>query len=318
MEIWHFTGQDIIELDIITQLPEQGFIWLDCEPVEIPQLNAQLEQLTGAPLHDSHVEDCLNSTHPCAYDTTQHYDILIFHGLISPGADAIKTMPAVFILYDKLLITINHTSYHLSRLEGRLLANRKRVPKSPRSLAYAILNIITDQFLELRKPLTEHLLKLQNELLDPNHPFKDWNSLFSFKADIRNLGMVCEDQHDAIDQWRQDLSLEVNDPFMVRLNDLINHSLRASRHAQMIENEIETLVQLHYSIVNHRTNQIMRILTVISGIFLPLTFITGIFGMNFEHMDILHNSWGFNTILISMAITTVILLVIFKRKKWLD
>ncbi len=316
MDIWHFNAQESQQLIELKQLPEIGYIWLDCESSELQQLNILLEQLTGTVLHDSHIEDCLNSSHPCAYDTTTHYDILIFHSLISQDINQIKTLPAVFILFNKLLVTVNHSDYHLSRLQNRLQTNRKRLPSSPRSLAYFILNIITDQFLELRKPFSEYLLALQNKLLNADKPFRDWNKLFDFKANIRNFGMVCEDQHDAIERWRQDLALVTNDPFMVRLNDLLNHSLRASRHSRMIENELETLVELHYSVVNHRTNEIMRTLTVIAGIFLPLSFITGFFGMNFDNMTILHSPYGYYGSLIVMGLFGIALFAIFKWKKW--
>lgn len=317
MDIWYINSQQIDSLTEVKQLPKTGYIWLDCESNELQQLNQMLEQLTGTVLHDSHIEDCLNVNHPCAYDTTANYDILIFHSLISQDIDKISTLPAVFILFNNLLVTVNHSDFHLSKLQTRLQTNRKRLPSSPRSLAYFILNIITDQFLELRKPFSEHLLQLQNQLLNTDNPFRDWQSLFGFKANIRTFGMVCEDQHDAIEQWRQDLALVTNDPFMVRLNDLLNHTLRASRHSRMIENELETLVELHYSIINHRTNQIMRTLTVIAGIFLPLSFITGVFGMNFDNMPILHNPYAYYGSLIGMGTLGFGLLAIFKWKKWI-
>jgi Mg2+ and Co2+ transporter CorA len=84
----------------------------------------------------------------------------------------------------------------------------------------------------------------------------------------------------------------------------------------MIENELETLVDLHYSVVNHRTTEIMRTLTVIAGIFLPLTFITGFFGMNFDNMTILHSPYGYYASITGMGLLGLILFAIFKWKKW--
>ncbi len=195
--------------------------------------------------------------------------------------------------------------------------NTKRLPNSPQALAYFMLNTITDQFLEFRKPLSDYIIELQEKLLNTRQAFASWSELFAFKANIRKLGMVCEDQHDAIEKWRLDLALMTNDPFMVRLNDLLNHSLRASRHARTLEGELETLVELHYSVINYRTNEIMRVLTILSGIFLPLSFVTGIFGMNFEHMPLLRSPTGYYACLIGMGFLSLGLLAIFKWKKWL-
>jgi magnesium transporter len=318
MNIWHFDSENITQLDSLASLPIQGYVWLDCQSDELAELNLLLENLTDTSLYDSHLEDCLNVNHPCAYDTTTHYDILIFHSLINHDIHTLTTQPVVFILYKQILITLNHQDENfLAKQQIKLQINMKRLPNTPYNLAYFILNSITDQFLDLRKPLSQYIIDLQAELLNANKPFANWTQLFAFKANLRRLGMVCEDQHDAIEKWRQDLSLVTNDPFMVRLNDLLNHSLRASRHANMIEDEMETLVELHYSVINYRTSEIMRLLTILSAIFLPLSFVTGIFGMNFEHMPILHSRGGYYACMLGMGLLSLGLLAIFKWKKWI-
>lgn len=317
MDIWHFDVNNQLKLTDLTVLPKTGYVWVNCETAEVPHVNHLIEQLVGEPLHDSHIEDCLNTTHPCSYDTTSQYDILIFHNLISESITKITTQPNVFLIFEKLLVTINHQSSYVPKLQSRLQATHKRLPDTPSNLAYFILNFITDQFLELRKPLSEYLLKLQGHLLKSGKPFRAWDQYLAFKGNIHHLSMVCEDQHDAIEQWRQDLALVINHPFMVRLNDLLNHSLRAARHARMIEAELETLVELHYSVVNHHTNEIMRTLTVIACIFLPLNFATGFFGMNFEHMSILRSSYGYYGSLLGMGALSITLLIILKWKKWI-
>ena len=95
------------------------------------------------------------------------------------------------------------------------------------------------------------------------------------------------------------------------MNRVLNHSRR-------LENGIETAVQLHFSANAHRTNQIVRTLTVITAIFAPLTLITGIFGMNFEHMPLVAQRDGFWETLMGMAALAVVLLSYFSVKRVLS
>jgi Mg2+ and Co2+ transporter CorA len=81
--------------------------------------------------------------------------------------------------------------------------------------------------------------------------------------------------------------------------------------------EAEALIQMHFSAVAHRTNEIMRILTLLSAIFLPLSLIAGIFGMNFEYMPELKYHYSYFIVLGGMITLAVVLLVLFKIKRWL-
>ncbi|HSH28987.1 MAG TPA: CorA family divalent cation transporter, partial [Thiohalobacter sp.] len=82
-------------------------------------------------------------------------------------------------------------------------------------------------------------------------------------------------------------------------------------------NEVEALVQLHFSAVAHRTNEIVRVLTVISAIFLPLTVIVGVFGMNFDYMPELAWRYSYFIVLGAMAALAIGLLALFRVKKWI-
>ena len=88
-------------------------------------------------------------------------------------------------------------------------------------------------------------------------------------------------------------------------------------YAEDQQSEVESLVQLHFSAVAHRTNEIMRVLTVVSAIFLPLSFVAGVFGMNFEIMPGLKHPYGYFIALGGMAVVAVGLLVLFRVRRWI-
>ncbi|MGD8483480.1 MAG: CorA family divalent cation transporter, partial [Thioalkalispiraceae bacterium] len=137
-----------------------------------------------------------------------------------------------------------------------------------------------------------------------------------YTSDLRKLENLCEEQIEALQEWREDTVTEFDDHISVRFNDLVEHIERVLKFSVAQKQEAEALVQLHFSAVAHRTNEIMRVLTVLSAIFLPLSLVAGIFGMNFEYMPELkmHNAYFFA--LGGMATIAVILLIIFRIKRW--
>lgn len=103
----------------------------------------------------------------------------------------------------------------------------------------------------------------------------------------------------------------------MRFNDLVEHVQRVQKFAIDQKHEAEALVQMHFSAVAHRTNEIMRVLTVLSAIFLPLSFLAGIFGMNFEYMPELKIHYAYYFALGGMLSIAIALLVLFRKKRWI-
>lgn len=300
-------------------LPPQGFIWLDCTIDELSQALNKIQELTGFTLHEQHVNDCLNPNHPCFYDGMQDYDLLVFRNLTYPSETGrIDTHSVSFVVFEKILLSVSNHDSAVDRVANRLTESGRRQPNQAIGLLLQILNAIVDNFLALRNPLTERFNRWQSRLLDEKYSFTQWKGLLDFKSDLRQINMICEEQQDTLGDWRDSMvEAELNQNVSVRLNDLNDHISRVLHHSQALEQELETLIELHYSILGKRTNEVMRLLTVISAIFLPLTLITNIFGMNFENIIGLHDPLAFYFTLGIMFCLAMILLLIFKSKRWI-
>ncbi|MGS0741886.1 magnesium transporter CorA family protein [Glaciimonas sp. GG7] len=251
----------------------------------------------------------------------------------------LSTQPITFFLLDNALVTVHeHHSRTINAARTRLLdyANKTskplhngRLPASPEDLMLRLLNAMVDKYLELRQPLTSQLDRWQRALLDPARPFKDWMSLLDARIELRKLESLCEEQHDAIQELRDYfVDMHSNDDgatmsrardlLLVRINDVMEHITRVLNHANRLESSIESAVQIHFSAVSHRTNEVMRTLTVITALFMPLTLITGIFGMNFAVIPLLQNKMGFWLTMISMVLIVVGMLAFFHRRRYLE
>jgi magnesium transporter len=343
MQTLHITRDAVTTLtEVPTALPAEGFIWMDAliaEPAE--PWRALVERLTGVRIFDAHMLDCANEVHPSFFDCTREYEMVIFRGLSSevrpePEPDTrkitnpkavrapintqphrIRTTPVTFFVFDRVLITVRtEQGSSVASVRARLMGNTGRTPANPEELTHRILNAMVDRYLELRAPLTDRLDRWQRNLLDPRRPFNDWHALLEQRIEIRKLEHLCEEQRDAIQEWRDHRLDELSDAMSVRVNDLLEHIARVLGHAQRLEQTAESAVQLHFSATAHRTNEIMRTLTILTAIFMPLTLITGIFGMNFEVMPLIKSAPGFWWVLGGMLGIASCLLLFFRYKRF--
>ena len=265
----------------------------------------------------------------------------------------IRTQPTVFFLFPRCVVSIRPADSHqVPALRQRLLDAarfKQRMPSRPEELMLRILNGMVDRYLDLRQPVTDQLEYWQRELLDPRRPFRDWVSLLEARRQLRKLENLSEEQLDALQEWRDErldrhgghddptrdwadatddahtgagagepAMPALTDALEVRVNDLVEHIERVRGHAQRLETSIESAVQLHFSATAHRTNQIMRTLTVLTATFMPLTLITGIFGMNFEVMPGVHSPAGFWWTMAAMGAIALGLVLFFRTRRYLE
>ena len=319
MESMLVTPDEVSQLDELPAcLPEQGFLWLDIIRNNENNWPQAVEALTGVCVHERHIKDTRNLSHPSFYDGTQDYEMLIFRGLSPAGQQSdFKTRPAVFLLFDHLLVTIRpEDSVSVAEVKPRLLNKSVRIPRRPAGLMHLLMTIMVDRYLALREPLIQRFDTWRDALLDPKNPFQDWKEILDYTSDLRKLERLCDEQAQALSTWQEETATEFDDHLAVRYRDLEEHIQRVFKFATAQKQEAEALVQLHFSAAAHRTNEIVRVLTVLSAIFLPLTLVAGIFGMNFEYMPELKMHYAYFFALGGMVTLAVVLLVLFKIKRW--
>lgn len=305
-------------LDHLPALPQEGFLWLDFTRDQAADWHATVERLTGRKIHERHINDSFNPAHPSFSDATSDYDMVIFRSLAPELEEGeFATRPIAFFLFDRLLVTIQPgDSRSVHGVKERLLRHTGRVPVDPAGLMHMLLSTMVDRFLALREPLTLQMEEWATKLLDPRHPFDDWYLVMGHRSQLRRLEILCEEQEDAVLAWRDSARDEISEHLNVRYTDLLEHIRRVTKFALTQQHEVESLVQLHFSAVAHRTNQIMRTLTVISAIFMPLMLIASIYGMNFDNIPELHTRYGYFVVIGGMLLLSAALLLLFRLKRW--
>lgn len=223
----------------------------------------------------------------------------------------IDTSPIGFLVLDKLIITVHPADCSVRDAFANKLVNTvttvvtshstSRLPSNPTDLMLRMVGQVVDGYLDLRKELTRQLDHWQSELINPKTRFNNWSALLDSRLTLHYLDEVCEDQRaaiqdwiEALDAWLETDSLSAKDLELikVRSRDVLEHIERVVHHVTRLEQSTETAVQMHFNIQSNHNNDVMKTLTALTAIFLPLNLITGFFGMNFEHFPFLKNEEG--------------------------
>ena len=320
------------------------------------ELQSVLQRWTGGALVDLHVADLINNQLPSHFDYTSWYDLMIFRRLAAGAGSegmfvdeqrgtpasarralaAIDTSPVGFAVFDRVLITVHPADcavrdFFAARLAGMASGGDTRgparLPSSPADLMLRMVNHMVDNYLDLRRLLTKQLGTLQQQLLDPKSRFDDWQILLDSRNALHLLEDACEDQRAAVQEWIDSLDEWPDEPdpekrrerelLRVRSRDVQEHIERVLGHVRRLEQSAETAVQMHFSALSHRTNDIMRTLTVLTAVFMPLNLITGFFGMNFEALPLIHSRLGFWIAFGLMVCVGLGLLLFFRSKRYL-
>ena len=334
---------------------ELEFLWVDCTRDDVVnRADAWQKKIyahTDIALNEFHVKDILNLEHPCAFDTMDDYDLLIFRKLITPD-DAIKageqaleqhekffglaTTPISFMITPQVLITVREQGNkaienYISRMEiilTRPLPEQNKPRKlavTPLDLALRLLNSMVDGYLDLRVPLTRRVEFWQQELLQGHRRFSKWNQLLQENMAFQQVENLCEEQIDTLQELRDEIvdnyphlkgkkKPERQDVMLIRMDDLVSHIERIQKHTVRLRAAVQAAMDLHFSAIANQTNENMRILAIITAVFAPLTLLTGIYGMNFEFIPGLKSPIGFLSMLLVMLITTVLLVYYFYRR----
>ena len=252
-----------------------------------------------------------------------------------PVLRRIDTSPVGFVVFDRLLLSVHPSGCGvLAQQATRLLAASahdhrtalaRTLPDSPAELMLRLCSVMVDAYLDLRRDLTRQLDHWQTELLHPRTRFNQWDRLLQARMALHQLDEICEDQRTAILGWMNGLELPADkaakraqELLKLRARDVIEHIERVVHHVRRLEHNAETTVQMHFSVQGNRTNDIMRTLTVLTAVFLPLNLITGIFGMNFDSIPLLHSQRGFWWAMGAMGVVAVGLVLVFWRKRYLE
>lgn len=301
---------------MIKQLAEDGglsYRWIDiCDPQ-----NGELHEIAKEyGLHEASVTDALQADHIPKYERLKHYTFIILR-VYSPQAhneeaDSVKELTNKITIFfaDHFIITI-----HRKEWEPFTTISEELVKKGECKKASHVLNEIVKSALQtFEEPavkLTKHIEYFEEHIFlkDKKTPILKGLYFMKRKVDVlRRILLLSSDIVDRIDPPGE------SNAYTRDIRDL--YVKQHSQFDSLFENT-NHLLNIYFNISAHKTNEIIRVLTIFSVFFLPLTFIAGIYGMNFNFMPELKWKLGYPGALTLMVAVTVLIYAWFKRKNWL-
>ena len=183
-------------------------------------------------------------------------------------------------------------------------------------LAYAIIDAIVDNYFVVLEKLGEKIESIEESLISDPDP-DTLNEIHHLKRELiflRKSVWPLREMINGMERLESDLILDRTTVF---LRDVYDHTIQVIDIIETFRDMASGMLDVYLSSVSNRMNEVMKVLTIIATIFIPLTFISGVYGMNFKYMPELEWHWGYPLIMFIMAILAIFMLFYFRKKRWL-
>lgn len=202
-------------------------------------------------------------------------------------------------------------------LRERIRTKKGRIRKMGADyLAYSLIDSIVDNYFILLEKFGERVEVLEEELaLDPQP--ETLQDIHNLKQEIIFLRKSVWPLRETINGLERTESTLVTDNISLYLRDVYDHTIQIIDSVETYQDILSGMLDLYLSSVSNKTNEVMKVLTIFASIFIPLTFIAGIYGMNFRFMPELEWHWAYPALWIIMVSVAAVLLMYFKKKRWL-
>jgi magnesium transporter len=292
------------------------WVWVD-----LSQPTPEESRLLSDPFHFHQlaVEDALSELHHPKIESYGDYLYLILHGIDFRASEhCFRTQDIDFFLGAQYLVTVHPgVSRSIGKVGGACTRDSRVLGEGPGMLLYRIVDTMVDNYRPEVEQLSERLDTLEDEVFERPNP-QLARRILNFKKDISSLRQVVMPQRDAIGRLaRREFPL-ISEQLAYGFRDVHDHLVRLSDEAMFFQDRITSILDAHLSAVSNQLNQVMKVLTIIATLFMPLTVLTGMYGMN---VKLPHLPGGdpaqFWWILAMMLVMSGAMLFYFRRKRWI-
>jgi magnesium transporter len=184
-------------------------------------------------------------------------------------------------------------------------------------LAYVLLDAVVDAYFPVAEQLACAFEQLEREIIQDGGDRTDLNRIHALRSELREFERPVRQMQAVLSTLLQGANSPISEPVRVWLRDVHDHALQVREQIDRLRDFATALMELHLSTANNKMNEVMKVLTVTASIFIPLTFIASIYGMNFEFMPETHWPFGYPMVLGLMLCVGAGLFFSFKRRDWL-
>lgn len=301
--------------DIPSLLKDRSrMFWLDLEEPTDEETGV-LNGLLG--FHPLAVEDCIHENHSPKLDDYGDYIFLIVHAVdFNQREEQFSTTELNFFLGENFLVTFHKQNIKsVFDTRGKVVKNPEYLLRSPDWLLHSILDTLVDNYSPAMEQFDERVNRVEADVFGHDAD-RALNEILTLKREILHLRRIIVPQRDILNRLSHECDRFIAKEHFIYFRDVFDHLVRISETADIYRDIITGILDAYLLLTSNRLNAVMKTLTIIATILMPLSVITGIYGMNFEYIPEYHTRYGYFVVLGVMMTLVIVMLTVFKRKKW--
>lgn len=269
-------------------------------------------------VHPLAVEDVLNTHQRPKWDDYDNGVFITVRALRLNGLYEIITEQVSFFLEKDVILSFQEDTDDLFKVVRERMLNGQGKMRQKRTdyLMYALLDCIVDEYITLLDHLEDKIETLESEILNNSTPSVR-SQIYHFKQQLMLIRRAALPMRDVVGRFSRETGEIVEPSNQVYVRDLYDHVVRVIETVENQRDMLNNLDDLYNSEQSNRANHIMKVLTIVSAIFIPLTFIVGVYGTNFEILPELHYPHGYTIMWLVMILIAIVQLIYFRWKRWL-
>ena len=294
----------------------QRVSWLNvdglADPAVVEQLGAKYQ------LHPLVLEDILNTDQRPKVEEYPGYLYIVLRMLqFDKEGQQIHSEQLSLVLGSNYVLSFQERPGDVFEgVRARLRAGRRIRFMRSDYLTYALLDAVVDHYFEMLEHISEQVEELEDQVIEAPGP-DTLARMHHYKREMLLLRKLIWPLRELLSRLARDENPLISEETRLYLRDVYDHVIHVMDSIDTIRELLVSMLDLYLTSVSKRTNEIMKVLTIFASLFMPLTFIVGVYGMNFDVMPELRWVWGYPAVMLVMFTLVLGLLVLFRRRRWI-
>lgn len=290
--------------------------WINVDAISDPKIVESIGTHFG--LHSLLLEDVMSTDQRPKMDDYEDYLYIVLNRLLyDMDSQSVDSDQVSFVLGRDYLITfLERPSHVFNPVIERMQVDKSRERKNgPDYLLYALMDVIVDNYFAIIEKGDDMLEDLESKLV-AGERIQTLKTIQKMKKQLITVRKTIWPVREAIASIERNESNLISPSLSIYFRDLYDHSIHAFNNVEIMREMVSGSLEIYLSSVSNRLNEVMKVLAIISTIFMPLTFIAGVYGMNFKNIPEIESRYGYAGSLVLMGLVVIAMVIFFKKKKW--
>jgi len=317
----HYNATEFIKKELeepeeaLSLKDKEGVLWINIDGLQQTEIIERIGNLYD--IHPLVLEDIVNTGQRPKVEDYDNFSFIVLKMIYEDKNELTAEQISIIVGKNFILSFQEREGDVFENVRKRIMNGKGKIRNMGADyLAYSLIDSIVDNYFIILEKLGERIEYLEEELvLNPERNVL--KEIHKLKSELLYLRKSIWPLREVIGYlYRGEVPL-IGKSILVYFRDVYDHSIQIIDTLETYRDMVAAMIDIYLSSVSNRMNEIMKMLTIIATIFIPLTYIAGIYGMNFKYMPELEWRWGYFSIMAIMAIIAIIMIIYFRRKKWL-